>query len=34
MTQPCRMILDVDTGIDDAMAILYALRGRASASKR
>ncbi|WP_158817771.1 nucleoside hydrolase [Methylocapsa sp. S129] len=25
MTQPCRMILDVDTGIDDAMAILYAL---------
>jgi len=26
MTDPCRMILDVDTGIDDAMAILYALR--------
>jgi purine nucleosidase len=25
MLQPCRMILDVDTGIDDAMAILYAL---------
>jgi len=25
MTDPCRMILDVDTGIDDAMAILYAL---------
>jgi purine nucleosidase len=25
MPQPCRMILDVDTGIDDAMAILYAL---------
>ena len=26
MSEPCRMILDVDTGIDDAMAILYALR--------
>lgn len=26
MPEPCRMILDVDTGIDDAMAILYALR--------
>lgn len=25
MPEPCRMILDVDTGIDDAMAILYAL---------
>lgn len=25
MTDPCRIILDVDTGIDDAMAILYAL---------
>ena len=25
MTDPCRLILDVDTGIDDAMAILYAL---------
>jgi inosine-uridine nucleoside N-ribohydrolase len=25
MTDLCRMILDVDTGIDDAMAILYAL---------
>lgn len=25
MTDICRMILDVDTGIDDAMAILYAL---------
>jgi purine nucleosidase len=25
MADPCRMILDVDTGIDDAMAILYAL---------
>ena len=25
MTAPCRMILDVDTGIDDAMAIVYAL---------
>jgi purine nucleosidase len=24
-TRPCRIILDVDTGIDDAMAILYAL---------
>jgi purine nucleosidase len=26
MTTPCRMILDVDTGIDDAMAIFYAVR--------
>ncbi len=26
MPELCRMILDVDTGIDDAMAILYALR--------
>ena len=26
MTQPCRMILDVDPGIDDAMAIFYAVR--------
>lgn len=26
MTEPCRLILDVDTGVDDAMAILYALR--------
>jgi purine nucleosidase len=26
MADPCRMILDVDTGIDDAMAILYALK--------
>ena len=26
MAEPCRMILDVDTGIDDAMAILYALK--------
>ena len=26
MSELCRMILDVDTGIDDAMAILYALR--------
>ncbi len=26
MTEPCRIILDVDTGIDDAMAIFYALR--------
>jgi len=26
MTDPCRIILDVDTGIDDAMAIFYALR--------
>lgn len=26
MSEPRRMILDVDTGIDDAMAILYALR--------
>ncbi len=25
MAQPCRMILDVDTGIDDALAIAYAL---------
>jgi purine nucleosidase len=25
MGDPCRMILDVDTGIDDAMAIVYAL---------
>src|SRR5215469_17738645 len=25
MPDICRMILDVDTGIDDAMAILYAL---------
>jgi purine nucleosidase len=25
LTDTCRMILDVDTGIDDAMAILYAL---------
>lgn len=25
MPTPCRIILDVDTGIDDAMAILYAL---------
>jgi purine nucleosidase len=25
VTAPCRMILDVDTGIDDAMAIVYAL---------
>src|SRR5579862_6674224 len=25
MPELCRMILDVDTGIDDAMAILYAL---------
>lgn len=25
MTEPCRIILDVDTGIDDALAILYAL---------
>lgn len=25
MTAPCRMILDVDTGIDDAMAIFFAL---------
>jgi purine nucleosidase len=28
MADPCRMILDVDTGIDDAMAILYALKRR------
>ena len=26
MSEICRMILDVDTGIDDAMAILYALK--------
>ncbi|MCX5496671.1 nucleoside hydrolase [Kaistia dalseonensis] len=26
MTETCRMILDVDTGIDDAMAIFYAIR--------
>jgi purine nucleosidase len=26
MTRPCRMIIDVDTGIDDAMAIFYAAR--------
>ena len=26
MTEPCRMILDVDPGIDDAMAIFYAVR--------
>jgi purine nucleosidase len=26
MTEACRLILDVDTGVDDAMAILYALR--------
>ncbi len=26
MTPPCRMIIDVDTGIDDAMAIFYAAR--------
>ena len=26
MSEVCRMILDVDTGIDDAMAILYALK--------
>lgn len=26
MTEPSRMILDVDTGIDDAMAIFYAVR--------
>src|SRR5271165_5155784 len=25
MTDICRLILDVDTGIDDAMAILYAV---------
>ena len=25
MTEQCRIILDVDTGIDDALAILYAL---------
>ncbi len=25
MTNPCRIILDVDTGIDDALAIVYAL---------
>lgn len=26
MTATCRMILDVDTGVDDAMAIFYAIR--------
>jgi purine nucleosidase len=26
VTDPCRMIIDVDTGIDDAMAIFYAVR--------
>ncbi|OLP61232.1 hypothetical protein BJF93_20795 [Xaviernesmea oryzae] len=26
MAEPCRIILDVDTGIDDAMAIFYAVR--------
>ncbi len=26
MAEPCRMILDTDPGIDDAMAILYALK--------
>ncbi|HLX98597.1 MAG TPA: nucleoside hydrolase [Roseiarcus sp.] len=26
MSEPCRMIIDVDPGIDDAMAIVYALR--------
>jgi len=26
MTEPCRMIIDVDTGVDDAMAIFYAVR--------
>jgi purine nucleosidase len=26
VTNPCRMIIDVDTGIDDAMAIFYAVR--------
>jgi purine nucleosidase len=26
MTETCRMILDVDTGVDDAMAIFYAVR--------
>ena len=26
MAEPCRMILDTDPGIDDAMAILFALR--------
>ncbi|MBN8994951.1 MAG: nucleoside hydrolase [Rhizobiales bacterium] len=26
MAEPCRIILDVDTGVDDAMAILYALK--------
>lgn len=26
MTETCRMILDVDTGVDDAMAIFYAIR--------
>jgi purine nucleosidase len=26
MSAPCRMILDVDTGIDDALAVVYAVR--------
>ena len=26
MSEPCRMIMDVDPGIDDAMAIFYAVR--------
>ena len=26
MSSPCRMIVDVDPGIDDAMAIFYAVR--------
>ena len=26
MSSPCRIIIDVDTGVDDAMAIVYALR--------
>ena len=26
MSSPCRMIIDVDPGIDDAMAIFYAVR--------
>ena len=26
MAEPCRMILDTDPGIDDAMAILFALK--------
>jgi len=35
MPELCRMILDADTGIDDAMAILYALgRSRIVASYR